>query len=270
MPNPAARVVAGLKPLIIRALASDGQPVRIISGTLRGRLLPHAVASKYIGMVFGRYEASIQRVLVEHARGCSVAYDVGAHVGFMTLLLAHTLQPGGQVHAFEPSAREALLVEDLVRVNQMTEVVFVHACAVCDENGPVTFTANSFTGILEKAVEKSHAGVTGSVTIPGITLDEFVFGRGGPPPGIIKIDVESAEPLVLAGAARLIAERRPKMLIEVHGPAACEQTLRQLLSVDYRVEYLGPQGQVPVTSSTQLAATFRKGKWTSHVLALPK
>jgi hypothetical protein len=45
-------------------------------------------------MVLGVYEPDIQRQIAEHVRGSKVAYDLGTHVGFMSLLLGKLLAPG--------------------------------------------------------------------------------------------------------------------------------------------------------------------------------
>lgn len=68
-----------------------------------------------------------------------------------------------------------------------------------------------------------------------MSLDEFAALHA--PPDVIKIDIEGAEARVLAGAARLLAERRPIVICEVHGREERE-LVRQLLR-DYDVETLG-------------------------------
>ncbi len=54
---------------------------KIRRGALKGQLLPYSIAASNVGMVFGRYEPVIQKLLVEEVVGCDVAYDIGAHVG---------------------------------------------------------------------------------------------------------------------------------------------------------------------------------------------
>ena len=138
-----------LKSLLVRCVVSPGNTA-IRSGLLRGRLLPRSIAKDNLAMVFGGYERRIQDILSELARDCTIGYDVGAHVGFMSLLLAELVSVDGQVHAFEPSPREAAMVEELIRCNGLEHRLFVHRYAVCDEVGPIQFqaSAGSFTGIL--------------------------------------------------------------------------------------------------------------------------
>lgn len=259
-----------LKPLLVRCFAS--QPTTAIrAGILKGRLLPRSIAAANLSMVFGKYENKIQAVLAKQCLGCAVAYDVGAHVGFISLVLAELMSPSGRVYAFEPSPREADLIQDLIECNALGDRMFVQRYAVCDEVGDVCFHSSdaTFTGILGKAVENHQQRNSSGISVKAITLDAFVYDHGHPPPDIIKLDVESAEPLVIAGARRLISEKRPRFIIEVHGPEACRDTLIGLLAHEYQVDLLAEHGLERVTKADQLHSRFRKNAWTLHILAVP-
>ena len=56
------------------------------------------------------------------------------------------------------------------------------------------------------------------VNVLGISLDEFVYGQGNPPPQVVKMDIEGGEVLALPGMRRVLTEARPLMLMELHGP----------------------------------------------------
>jgi FkbM family methyltransferase len=182
------------------------------------------------------------------------------------------MPPHGRAYAFEPSPREAEMVEELIQCNGLQDRLSMHRCAVCDEVGSVQFQSGdaSFTGILDKAVESKPDTAAATVTVHAVTLDSFVYGQGHPAPDLIKLDVESAEPLVIAGARRLLEEKRPRLVIEVHGPDASRDTVAQLLGHSYRVDLLTEQGRIPVTAADQLRPRFRKNQWTHHLLAVPK
>ena len=258
-----------IKKMATSFLVSPGNTT-IRAGQLKGRLLPYSIASKNLAMVRGRYEVDIQELLSKEAAGCEVTYDIGAHVGFFSLLFAHVTGDNGIVIAFEPSESEAGRVEELVRCNQLTERVTVERFAVCDEVAELTFYTGhaSFTGILDKVSKAHNRENQTSVTVQGITLDEFVFGRNNSAPDLMKIDVEAAEASVIRGASRLLTEKRPKMLIEEHGPTPCEDTISEVLKHGYRIDFLSPDGPVKVTEPDQLKNQFWKGHWTNHLLAV--
>lgn len=220
-------------------------------------------------MVFGTYERGIQEVILGLARGSEVAYDIGAHVGYMSLLLTKCVSQSGRVICFEPSSREAALVEELAVVNRLEGKLRVERVAVCDENGEVAFQPNhsSFTGILRKAPESRDT--RGSAAVLAVTLDAFVYERLNPAPDFIKIDAESAEAMVIAGASELLRRKRPKMVIEVHGPDACRDTIAGLLQHNYRIQLVGNGQAASVTSPDQLRPLFEANRWTLHLAAMP-
>jgi hypothetical protein len=60
------------------------------------------------------------------------------------------------------------------------------------------------------------------ITVPAVTLDEFI-AAGGPPPQLVEIDVEGGEYQVLRGGANLFASQRPLIIAEVHLQQAAEE-----------------------------------------------
>lgn len=146
-----------IKKIAARILVSTGN-TKIRGGILSGRLLPHSIASTNLAMVLGRYETDIQQLLASQAEGCKVAYDVGSHVGFFTLLLADAMGQDGTVVAFEPSEGEASRVEELIDCNNLTSRVSVERMAIYDEVAELTFFTGheSFTGILDKVSKANN------------------------------------------------------------------------------------------------------------------
>lgn len=84
-----------LKPSLVRCFVSQ-QTTAIYGGIAQGRCLPRWIASANLAMVFGSYQKKIQAVLADQCRGCHVAYDVGAHVGYISLILAELMAPSGE------------------------------------------------------------------------------------------------------------------------------------------------------------------------------
>ena len=223
-------------------------------------------------MVLGRYEAHVQELLDELCMDCVVAYDVGAHVGFFSLLLAGHLPDGSEVHAFEPSGHEAQMMRQLIGSNDLEHTVHVHPYAVCDEVGTLTFYRGNgtFTGILDRVAKPHVRERQTPVQVEGITLDEFVYGRHHRAPDLMKVDVESAEASVMRGARRLLREGRPKMLVEVHGPNACRDALEEIARHDYVLQRVGRTRREGISQPDQMRGLFSKKTWTHHVLALPR
>lgn len=194
--------------------------MRVLSGRARGARLELDLAREKAYWA-GTYEPEVQDFLARVLAPGAVFYDVGGHIGFFSVLAARL---GARVVTFE------LLPENVSRIRRNAALngleIEVVKAAAWDSSEGVSLVAGDSSSEWRAA----PAGSSGSVS-----LDEFAALH--PPPDVIKIDVEGAEARVLAGAARLLAERRPIVICEVHGREERE-LVRQLLR-DYDVETLG-------------------------------
>lgn len=156
-------------------------------------------------------------------------YDIGANRGQSALFFARLVGPGGTVVSFEPVQD---VFEDLVfnvRLNGLTQVRPVCA-AVADRAGTASFDFDpgaSTQGKLTNCEPTYTTRGAKSVAVSVCTLDELA-GRELPPPHCLKIDVEGAAAAVLRGASRTLAEFRPTVYIELHGPEE-QQGVRDLI-----------------------------------------
>jgi FkbM family methyltransferase len=82
------------------------------------------------------------------------------------------------------------------------------------------------------------------IAVPAITLDDFVAAVG-PPPQLIKVDVEGGEYEVLRGGAKLFATQRPLIIAEVHHQQAAEQISAWLGAYQYRAHWNIPGEKFP-------------------------
>lgn len=197
-----------------RALASGApegpQPVEVLGGALRGaRLYVDLATEKYYWL--GTHEPLVQALLERQMRAGDVAWDIGAHVGFFTVLMARQAGPEGRVYAFEPVDRNAVRLEENIDANGLHNVVICPA-AVSDVSGFVAFADGATS--LEGRIDQQ-----GAMRVECVTVDSAV-AAGCTPPTLMKLDVEGAEAAVIRGASLTIATFRPRMLIEIHSPEA--------------------------------------------------
>jgi methyltransferase FkbM-like protein len=82
------------------------------------------------------------------------------------------------------------------------------------------------------------------ILVPSIPLDEFI-ASGNPAPQLMKIDVEGGETAVLVGAERLLRERRPVIICEVHHAEAAGWMEEWLPARGYHMDWLIPPEQFP-------------------------
>jgi FkbM family methyltransferase len=203
--------------------------------------------------VSGVYEEAVERMLLLHLRPGSVFYDVGAHIGIMSLVAARLVGNRGTVFAFEADPANALRMEEHVRRNGF-EQVHILSCAVWSSGGRLRFERASAQSSLNQGAIATEQAKTNAKTIDveAITLDDF--SRRHVPPDLIKIDVEGAEAAVLRGSEQVFKTKRPLLICEVHHEKALRDVSRWLLERKYSFEWLVDSPKFP----RQLLATWHE------------
>ena len=225
-------VAARLRRLLASSAPERPQLVEVCGGALRGlQMYVDLNCEKYYWL--GTHEEPVQRALLSYVRPGGVAWDIGAHVGFFSLLLSRAAGETGRVLAFEPHAANVARLTDNVVANAIKNID-VRAFALSDRAGHERFSlhASSLEGSLDADVSLK------AVTVPATTIDDAVR-EGAPPPELMKIDVEGAEGRVLRGGRATIPEHRPVMLIEIHSTQAWSEVRDALAPSPYVFSRIG-------------------------------
>jgi FkbM family methyltransferase len=199
-PIKTARIkAASLKPHWVVADVFWGASMKVI--------LPECVsASVYRSGVF---EPCLTKFLVRSLEEGAVFFDVGAHIGYFSLLAKHL---GAEVHAFEPTKSSSLLLQENVKSLRLNRV------ALSDHGGELELTDfgplyGAFNSINPRERDLRRFPFE-RYLVPTTTLDSYVRETGAQP-DVIKIDVEGAEEVVVAGAAETLEQCRPVITAEV-------------------------------------------------------
>ena len=195
----------------------------IQAGPLEGIRWSVATGSSFIS---GRYEQAKTDMIVAHTAPGDVVYDVGAHAGYYSMMMARLAGPAGRVFSFEPRPLNFGLLSRHVSVNGF-ENITLRTEAVSDTTGPLRFNDETGTGT-------GHLSPEGRLEVQATTLDALL-AEGLPPPQLIKIDVEGGELGVLRGGAQLIATHRPKIFLATHGDAIHAECVALLEAAGYRL-----------------------------------
>jgi len=188
----------------------------------------------------GIHEPEVQEALIELSSEDTVAYDVGAYVGFFTLLLARAC---ARVVAFEPNPESRKRLQENVELNRLDNCR-IHPQAVADRVGEGLYHPSKNRSPLQGHLDdpeyplSSRTPPVRPFPVPVTTLDHFVYGEGNPPPNLVKIDVEGGEVRVLRGMSRLLKEQQPRVICEVHNHALAEETAARLRRAGYIVRDL--------------------------------
>jgi len=204
-------------------LIPGGATMRVLQGPLKGA--KWIAGSHTHGCWLGSYELDKQRLFAEHVRQGDAVWDIGANVGFYTLLASRLVGPTGRVIAFEPSPRNLHYLREHVARNRLPNVTVFDA-AVGERPGRVAFDESP-----GPAMGKVGAG---SITVPLVSVDDLVATGKAPPPTLLKVDVEGAEAMVLRGALdALRTSPRPKVFLATHGPSVHKECTDILRSAGY-------------------------------------
>ena len=198
------------------------------------------------------YEPELTPLFFRLARAARATLDVGAHVGFYSLLAAHA-NPSGRVLAFEPLPKAAERFRRNVAENRLTNVELFE-CALGDAEGSATLyhEPDSAEGVptssglssdfFQLPYYVSH-GVKAGIDVRVRTLDEVARERNVARIDLIKIDTETTEPAVLAGAAKTLERDRPDLVFEVlPGQGTSEAITRLLKPLGYTFYHLRDDG----------------------------
>jgi FkbM family methyltransferase len=168
-----------------------------------------------MALLSGKYEQETKQLLELVVQRGMTVLDVGAHVGYYSLLFARWVGPEGKVFAFEPEADNYALLRKNIALNQCTNV-FPVPKAVSDHSGTLKLFVSSQGNDRHSIFENPRSVVRESMRkVATVSLDEFLAGEGWPRVDLVKMDVEGAEPLALEGMRELIHRSRQfKLAIE--------------------------------------------------------
>ena len=188
---------------------TSGVTVPLVIGPMRGYWWQLASGGKVVRLLLGSYEPEQSALFQEHIQPGQQVLDIGAAVGYYTLLAARLVGPAGSVVAFEPHPENLRYLRSHVRQNRLLQVRVLDL-ALADNSGTARFGGGSGSGT-------SRLQEGGEFEVDVRRLDDLVEEQGLAPQHV-KIDVEGAEHAVLRGGEGLIREHRPTIFLSTHGP----------------------------------------------------
>ena len=207
--------------------------VPILQGKIKGK--KWIVGSSNHGCWLGSYEYEKQILFTKVVKEGSVVYDIGAHVGFYTLLASELVGPKGKVIAFEPYPRNLEYLKRHLQLNKCNNVTVIEA-AVAEQSGIGFFEEgdNSTTGHLSS--NSKHG-----VKVKTVSLDDLVLKKQIPPPDYMKIDVEGAELLVFKGARLVLINYYPTIFLATHGVEVHKECCEFLKEIGYNLQSINEE-----------------------------
>lgn len=165
----------------------------------------------------GKYELDTRLLLESLLRPGMVVVDLGAYLGYFSLIAAKHVGEKGKVYAFEPDPTNYALLLKNIRANHYDNIIIAVQKAVSSQGGSVPLFLSEQEGSGTSLYQVSSSG-TRSVMIEATTLDEFFESEGWPPVHVIKMDVEGAEKAALEGMKQLVERNQSLKLIMEFSP----------------------------------------------------
>jgi len=234
-----------IKDLVIGRPAPELAPKWVtVSGGL-GRGIRIFVNNRCHQMVAGAFDHFIYEAVADvgfdFAGKC--VWDVGAHIGYNSLVFAKVVGPRGKVIAFEPNKFNIERFRMHMKGNaDLAARISLIPCAVGESECEQIFR---FSNDVDRG--RSAGSYIDRGTLPGdrtpsaiyesfvseriqlVSIDELIRGRNLPVPDLMKIDVEGSEHETLLGARSLLQEQKPLLVMEIHN-ITCMFNVQRLLS----------------------------------------
>lgn len=223
---------------------------------------------EYQSIQIGEYES----FLIEYIKNLKLSnknliiWDLGAHVGYLSILLANLFRNNAKIVSFEPNINNINNFKSNLSLNpQLTNIILEHS-AVGATVGELTFnlsrsknnptTMGGFISTATPPLEQKLYKKMGfySTKVPCTTIDDYLRRHSELKPDLLKIDVEGAELEVLYGGINFLKEHKPVLIIEVHHIILLYKVTELLKGLDYKIQLLNEEEASP--SVCTIAATL--------------
>ena len=250
-----------LRRLFNRAAPIGMNKIRVASGILEGYFLNLDMQTEK-DYWLGTYEMDLQTSLRRLVKPGMIAYDVGANIGYISLMLAHLVGSEGKVFSFEALPSNTIRWQENISLNGLSDRTHLIHGAVADRQSTIRFLVHA-SGGMGKVIGSAgrEESYEDEIEVPGISLDDFVFNQNNPAPDLIKLDIEGGEVLALPGMRRVLSETQPTLLMELHGQESIRVSWEILSDIGYRICKMIPG--FPIVHTT------KELDWKSYLVAFP-
>jgi len=184
----------------MRERIAGGNIVIITESTCGNRMY---VNPYYVDLIKGRgYHQGTTKLFTDFIESGMTVVDVGANIGYFTLLAARLVGEKGKVFAFEPEPENYALLTKNIEINDYKNVTAMQKAA-SNKTGQVELFLDKVQTTTHTILRVRGETCEESIAVDAVSLDEFFKGKERLI-DVIKIDVEGAEMLVLLGMTKIL------------------------------------------------------------------
>ena len=195
-------------------------------------------------LLFGKRELEHKKMLENIIKPEMTVLDIGANIGYYSLMMLELIGNKGKLIAVEPSPSNIEILRKNLLLNKYNDIE-VHNAAISDENGTKKFFLSEMSNLNTlNYTEKKSLNLTGeTINVKTLTVPQIMEGRNL---DLIRMDVEGHEVEVLNGLIPNIGVNNlyPSIIFETHrsrynNEHSMENTLKNLFAKNYKVSMLG-------------------------------
>ena len=216
-------------------------------------------------------EPEFMDIITEELTEGMVAFDLGANIGYITLIMADKVGESGHVYAVEPNPRNFAILNKNIQMNNYSERISTYQQAISNKNGTCSFFLSSSSNLGSLSATNNTKE---SIDVKVQTGDTFLSDKLQP--DFIKMDIEGAEVEAIEGMLKTLEKKRGvvKILMETHSmyynpEDSLKQQLIKLFEIGFRTKYLITAG-IPRPSffasrGYKPYKVYNSGYWTRGV-----
>lgn len=215
-----------------------------------------------LGFLMGTFEQDTCRLFERFIDKGMTVVDVGANIGFYSLLAAQKVGPTGRVYAFEPEPANFALLRKNIVLNGYTNIT-PFPKALTERNGRIALYLST-QGSGSHSIYRDQAVGNENVEVESVSFDDFWESEGRPEIGFIKMDIEGAEAAALEGMKHFLQSTPRLTLIAEFFPGALRASgiepdsyLRRLSSLGFQIQVLMRE-KLPPLESVNMGSLYRR------------